>query len=84
MSKNHQKNDCEKVVKMIPRGSKMEPKSIKKSININIKINVEKNRKKYQKIMKNHDVETIKIELSYHSGAIFKKIVKIRNDTKKY
>ena len=34
--------------------------------------------------MKNHDVETIKIELSYHSGAIFKKIVKIRNDTKKY
>ena len=34
--------------------------------------------------MKNHDVETIKIELSYHSGAIFKKIVKIRNDTKMY
>ena len=34
--------------------------------------------------MKNHDVETIKIELSYHSGAIFKKIVKFKDDTKKY
>ena len=34
--------------------------------------------------MKNHDVETIKIELSYHSGAIFKKIVKFKDDPKKH
>ena len=73
-----------KSLKLSQEGPKWSQNPSKNQSKIDTKINVEKSRKKYQKIMKNHDVETIKIELSYHSGAIFKKIVKIRNDTKKY
>jgi len=67
-----------KSLKLSQEGPKWSQNLSKNRSKIDTDINVEKRRKKYEQIMKNYDVKTIKIELSYHSGAIFKKIVKIR------